>query len=52
MAKSLTVKHDERPATSGLLTGFLLLSIVWMALSTLGANLGAGPAQADAAIIE
>ena len=33
MARSLTVKHDEKPATSPLFTGFLLISIGWLMLS-------------------
>lgn len=35
MARSLTVHHDEKPATSSLLTAFLLLAFGWMALSAL-----------------
>ena len=44
MARSLTVNHDEKPATSALFTGFLVLAIGWLLLSTFtGAN------EADAA---
>jgi len=35
MARSLTVHHDEKPATSSLLTAFLLLAFGWMAVSAL-----------------
>jgi len=35
MARSLTVKHDEAPATSPLLTAFLVLAFGWMAVSAL-----------------
>ncbi len=33
MARSLTVKHDEKPATSPLLNSFLLLAFGWLLLS-------------------
>ncbi|MCK6505878.1 hypothetical protein L6R53_21245 [Myxococcota bacterium] len=33
MARSLTVKHEEAPSTSPLLTAFLLLAFGWLALS-------------------
>lgn len=38
MARSLTVKHDEAPATSPLFTGFLVLAVGWMLMSTLAAS--------------
>ena len=45
MARSLTVKHEETPATSPLLTAFLLLACAWMAASALSAaSADAGPA--------
>ena len=31
MARSLTVKHEEQPATSTLLNAFLLLAFAWLA---------------------
>ena len=33
MARSLTVKHEEKPSTSPLFTAFLLLAAAWMAAS-------------------
>lgn len=33
MARSLTVKHEEAPSTSPLLTAFLLLAFGWLAVS-------------------
>ncbi len=33
MARSLTVKHEEQASTSPLLTGFLLISALWLLLS-------------------
>jgi len=38
MARSLTVKHEEKPATSPLFTGFLLIAIAWMGLSAFTAT--------------
>ena len=35
MARTLTVKQEEKPTTSPLLTGFLLLAVVWMVLTAL-----------------
>lgn len=38
MARSLTVKHEEKAGTSGLFTFFLALSVGWMLLAALGAG--------------
>jgi hypothetical protein len=38
MARSLTVKHDEKPATSLIMTAFLVLAVVWMAASAVFAS--------------
>lgn len=35
MARSLHVNHDEKPGTSSLFTGFLILSVGWLALGAL-----------------
>jgi hypothetical protein len=42
MARSLTVKHDEKPATSSLLNLFLLVAFGCLALATI---FGAAPAE-------
>jgi hypothetical protein len=44
MARSLTVKHEEKTATSPLFTFFLLLAAGWMTLSALTAS---GTAEAE-----
>jgi hypothetical protein len=33
MARSLTVTHDEKPATSLIMTAFIALAVVWMTAS-------------------
>jgi len=38
MARSLTVKHEEKPATSLIMTAFLVLAVVWMAASAVFAS--------------
>ena len=50
MARSLTVKHEEAPATSSLLTAFLLLAFAWLGLSAIMAATSA-PLTPDAAIV-
>ncbi len=40
MARSLTVKHEEKPATSLIMTAFLVLAVVWMAASAVFASPG------------
>ena len=35
MARSLTVKHEEQPSTSPLLTAFLLLAFGWMLIAAM-----------------
>ncbi len=37
MARSLTVKHEEKPSTTPLFTAFLLLACAWMAATALSA---------------
>ena len=46
MARSLVIKHEETPRTSGLFTTFLLLSCAWM----LACAVGSAPADAAADI--
>lgn len=43
MARSLTVKHEEKPSTSLLLNAFLLIAIGWMALSAVLGNASPEP---------
>ncbi len=42
MARSLTVKHDEKPGTSSLLNVFLLVAFTCLVLATI---FGATPAE-------
>jgi len=42
MARSLTIKHEEHARTSPLFTGFLLLSMAWLAATAM-----TGEANAD-----
>lgn len=39
MARSLTVKHEEKPGTSSLLNSFLLLALGWMVLGAVLASM-------------
>lgn len=41
MARSLTVKHDEKPATSSLLNAFLLLAFGWLIMGAVFASASA-----------
>ncbi|NOY25310.1 MAG: hypothetical protein GXP62_05505 [Oligoflexia bacterium] len=50
MARSLTVKNDEVPATSPLFTAFLLLALAWMAISAATTVTTEGPVP-DAATL-
>jgi hypothetical protein len=50
MARSLTVKHEEAPATSSLLTAFLLLAFGWLGLAAI-VSAASAPASPDAAIV-
>lgn len=50
MARSLIVKHEEAPATSSLLTAFLLLAFAWLGLSAVMAAASA-PVSPDAAVV-
>jgi hypothetical protein len=38
MARSLTIKKEENPATSPLLNVFLLLAVAWMAVTAIVAS--------------
>lgn len=38
MARSLTIKHEEKPSTSSLLNIFLFLAVAWMAITALVAS--------------
>ena len=44
MARSLVVKHDEKPATSPLLTSFLVLALGWMLVGAVLASMAGGAA--------
>ena len=49
MARSLSVKHEEAPATSSLLNFFLLLAFSWMGLAAVASSFAGQsdtPAQA------
>jgi hypothetical protein len=35
MARSLTIKHEETPSTSLIMTGFLVLSFGWLAATAI-----------------
>ncbi|MCB9777830.1 MAG: hypothetical protein H6742_04640 [Alphaproteobacteria bacterium] len=49
MARSLTVKHEEAPATSPLLTAFLVLAFGWLAVAGIVAMIqDAGASEAPA----
>jgi hypothetical protein len=39
MARSLVVKHDEKPGTSPLLNSFLLLALAWMVVGAVLASM-------------
>lgn len=39
MARSLTVKHEEKLGTSSLLNAFLLLTLAWMAAGAVFAGM-------------
>ena len=43
MARSLSVKHEEKPATSSLLNFFLVLAFAWMGLAALASSFAANP---------
>ena len=49
MARSLTIKHEEKPSTSPLLNAFLLLAFGWLAVTAMvAASADAGAASAPA----
>ena len=47
MARSLTVKHTEKPQTSSLFNAFLLLAFGWLVVSMLVAGAQAETVQRD-----
>ena len=49
MARSLTVKHEEKLQTSSLLNAFLFLTFAWMAAGAFFASMAEASA-ADAAV--
>lgn len=50
MARSLTIKHTEKPGTSGLFNGFLILAACWLGMAMLGSALSIGDADAAAEV--
>lgn len=48
MARSLTISHDEAPATSPLFTGFLLIAVLSLLASSVFGPGPIGSASADA----
>lgn len=51
MARSLTIQHDEKPATSTLLNAFLLLAFGWLAMTAIVTAISE-PVTAAPAIID
>ena len=49
MARSLTISHNEKPATSSLFNAFFFLALVWMAFAaiTSGQANGETPAAVE-----
>ena len=49
MARSLTISHNEKPATSSLFNLFFFLALIWMAFAafTSGQAIGETPAAAE-----
>jgi hypothetical protein len=52
MARSLTIKHTEKPGTSSLFNAFLLLAFGWLVVSMLVAGANADAAQTEAPVPE
>ena len=51
MARSLSVKHEEKPATSSLLNFFLILAFAWMGLAAAASSFaGNGDGSAPAPV--
>jgi hypothetical protein len=51
MARSLVVKHDEKPGTSSLLNSFFLLALAWMVAGAVLASLAnAAPTEAPGVV--
>lgn len=40
MARSLNVKHEEKPGTSPLMNAFLALAVGWMVIGALVSSIG------------
>ncbi len=40
MARSLTIKHEEKASTSPLMTGFLLFAMGWLLLTAIAGHAG------------
>lgn len=51
MARSLTIKHEEKPTTSSLLNLFLLLAVGWMAVTALVASTADASPAPPAAVV-
>jgi hypothetical protein len=51
MARSLSVKHEEKPATSSLLNFFLILAFGWMGLSAVASSFAANTEAPAAASV-
>lgn len=49
MARSLSVKHEEKPATSSLLNFFLVLAFAWMGLAAAASSFASNADTAPAA---
>jgi hypothetical protein len=49
MARSLSVKHEEKPATSSLLNFFLVVAFAWMGLAALASSFAGNPDAPDVA---
>ncbi len=47
MARSLTVKHEEKLGTSSLLNSFLLVTLAWMIAGAIFASANEASAAAD-----
>ncbi len=47
MARSLTIKHTEKPQTSSLFNAFLLLAFGWLVVSVLVAGAHAETVQGE-----
>jgi len=48
MARSLSVKHEEKPATSSLLNFFLVLAFAWMGMAAVASSFAGSTEPAPA----